>query len=62
MGREEVGAILFFASMVVFTTYVLLIFIPAINADLTNSNAIMNVFLWAIGCGLGGTIGAILAE
>lgn len=62
MGIKAWGVVLFFMSMLVYTIYILGVFIPAINADPSNTNLILNAFWWALGCGIGATIGVILAK
>jgi len=59
---ETFGMVLFFGAMIIFTIYCLFVYIPAIQTDMTNSDAVMNAIWWGLGCGIVGTIGLILAK
>jgi hypothetical protein len=57
-----VGALLFFGALLVFAIYMFTTYIPAMSADMTDSEVVMNAVWWGLGCGIVGTIGAFLAK
>ena len=56
------GYILFFLSLGIFAFYMLNIYLPAIQLNPNNSDALINAIYWAIGCGIFGTIGAMIVK
>jgi len=56
------GVILFVIALIIFFSYCIFVFIPSIQKDMTNSDAVINAVWWGLGCGIIGTIGLILAK
>ena len=61
-GFNLFGAILFFGALGTFTLYMLGVYIPAIQTNPSNADALMNALWWGVSCGVIGTIGALLAK
>jgi len=59
---ETFGMGMFVAAVVVFAAYSLYVYIPALQADMTNANAVMRAIYVGFGCGIFGTIGLLLAK
>ena len=62
MNLKLIGAIIFFASLGIFVVYLLGFYIPAIQANPADADALMNAVWWGLGCGVVGTIGAALTK
>ena len=60
--NKIIGSIIFFLAIGVFTVYMLNVYIPAIQVNPSDSEALLQALYWGIGCGIAGTIGAIIAK
>ncbi len=59
---NKIGLILFLGSLVVLTLYILFVYIPALQTDITNSNALMNAIWVSLVCGIVMIIGVVIAR
>lgn len=60
--KNVIGLVLFFLAIGIFTVYMLTVYIPAIQTNPANSKALINAIYWGVGCGIVGTIGAIIGK
>jgi len=58
----KIGLILFFGSLAVLILYAVFVYIPALQTNITNINTIINGALVALGCGIVGFIGIVIAR
>lgn len=59
---ETIGMGMFISALIVFTAYSLYVYIPALQADMTNADAVIKAIYVGLGCGIFGTIGLLLAK
>lgn len=60
--KEIIGSTIFFLTMGLFLSYILIIYLPAIQTNPSNSEALINALYWGVGCGIAATIGAMIAK
>ena len=59
---ETFGMGMFILSIFIFAVYTLYFYIPALQADMTNTDVVMKAVYVGLVCGITGTIGLLLAK